>query len=215
MSFNKHYLINFSNMQNAKITTEEKALELVQSLTPGQSRLVSIRKVEGGKFHLEIAEKIVKESGTVNVLSLLNVGDERFNSGGARRAWAPAMEGTLTQYFGIEADKLPKEVGQKIYVDLLNPMLGSVQLRIQIKETIEGTEWQEENIERAAKRAGKDGEILTFEGLPIFSNTAVVGAEKGAKVKHTYLVSDQEEERNAEKVMSGDSPFESDEPSLD
>ena len=62
------------------ITSEEKSLELVQSLTPGQSRLVSIRKVEGGKFHLEIAEKIVKESGTVNVLAMLNIGDERFNN---------------------------------------------------------------------------------------------------------------------------------------
>lgn len=201
-------------MQKATITTEEKALELVQSLTPGQSRLVSIRKVEGGKFHLEIAEKIVKESGTVNVLSLLNVGDERFNSGGARRAWAPAMAETLTQYFGIEADELPSQVGEKIYLDCLNPMLGSVQLRVQIKETIEGTDWDNDNIERAAKRAGKDGDILTFEGLPIFSKTNVVGSEPGAKVKHTYLVSDQEQERNAEKLVSAED-VETDAPTLD
>ena len=189
-----------------KTYTEQEAKLMIEKLTPNQSMLTSIRKVAGGKFHLEIAEKIVKTTGAINLLSILNAGDDRFNSGGARRAWAPAEKAIIVEMFGIEEEKLDAlSEGDKLYVCILNPNINGIQFRIQVRETVEGTDYDNANIESTAKRAGKDGEILTHEGLPIFSKTYVVGVQEGQKVVHTYLLSDQEMERQASGLVGSPS----------
>ena len=200
-------------MKTFNVTEADK---LIAKLTPGQSMLTSVRKVNGGKFHIEIAEKIQKTAGTVNVLSILNAGDDRFNTSGARRAWAPAEVAMLVETFNMDQAQLEGlELGDKLYVCILNPSIGDVQLRIQIKETVEGTDYDNANIETQAKRAGKDGDILTHEGLPIFSKTYVVGASKGVAINHEYLVSDQEAERQAQNIVGVSASASSDSPSLD
>jgi hypothetical protein len=207
--------IYLSKLKVMKTYTETEANELMMKLTPGQSMLTSVRRVAGGKFHLELAEKIQKNTGVVNVLSILNAGDSRFNTSGARRAWAPAEAAMITSSFGIDAEQLEAlEESEKMFVCILNPSLGDVQLRIQIRETIEGDDYDNANIEKTAKRAGKDGDILTSEGSPIFSKTYVVGAAKGTKVEHTYLVSDQESERKAKASLGAEAPA-TEEPLLD
>ena len=52
--------------------------------------------------------------------------------------------------------------------------MNDVRCRILIEETIDGTEWQNENVATAAKRKGKDGDYITHLGAYIFSNTTVI-----------------------------------------
>jgi len=194
--------------------TEKEANEQIAKLVPGKVLLTSVRKVAGGKFHIELAEKIQSQNrSTVNVLGILNAGDERFNIGGARRAWAPAEKAQLSEFFGIDGaalDGLGEK--EKIYVCIAGPALNGIPLAIQIVETTEGDDWDNANIETSAKRAGKDGDILTNEGMPIFSKTYVVGVPEGNSVQHVYLQSDQQMERAA-KVSLGASATA--EPTLD
>ena len=68
-------------------------------------------------------------------------------------------------------------------------MFNSLQFRIQITETTEATDWQTENIETAAKRAGKGGDYITHNGDYVFSNTDIVLLENGSPV-HTFLAAD-------------------------
>ena len=186
-----------------KTFNNEEAAQAIAKLTPGQSMIANVRKVSGGKFHIELAEKIVKNSGTINVLGILNAGDSRFNSGGARRAWAPAEKAMLVEMLAMDESVLDslKESGEPVNVCMLNPTINGIQLRVQVKETIEGTEYDNANIEKMAKRAGKDGDILTHEGLPIFSKTYVVGTQEGEAVQHSYLLSDQEASRKANAMI--------------
>ena len=195
-------------MNKLNKVSEEQASLLIAKLTPSQSMLTSVRRVAGGKFHIEIAEKIQKTAGVVNVLSILNAGEDRFNTGGARRAWAPSEQAMLTDIFGIEAKDLDalEEGGDKLFVCILNPSINGIVLRVQVRETIEGDDYDNANLDKTAKRAGKDGEMLTSEGLPIFSKTFVVGAAEGTPVNHTYIISDQEQERKAKSIVGAVAP---------
>lgn len=190
-----------------KTYTENEAKEEIAKLTPGKVLLTSVRKVSGGKFHIELAEKIQSESrSTVNVLGILNAGDDRFNVGGARRAWAPAEKAQLVNFFGFtdaELDGLQEgdDENDRVWVCISNPKLNGIPLKIQIVETTEGDEFQMAHIETKAKRAGKDGPIMTNEGLPIFSNTYVVGLPEGKVITHKYLESDQQMENKAKATL--------------
>lgn len=206
-----------------KTYTKNEAMQEVAKLTPGQVLLTSVRKVAGGKFHIELAEKIQSESrNTINVLGILNAGDDRFNVGGARRAWAPAEKAQLIQFYGFsdaELDGLTEgdDDNDRIWVCIKNPNVNGIPLKIQIVETTEGDEFQMANIETKAKRAGKDGPIMTHEGLPIFSNTYVVGLPEGKTLTHRYLESDQQMENKAKVTLGVENASESvpAEPTLD
>ena len=66
-------------------------------------------------------------------------------------------------------------------------------IRIQITETIEPTEWQKDNIETAAKRAGRDGDFITHNGDYIFSNSSIVllnPEDEEDKITHSFLKPD-------------------------
>jgi len=67
-----------------------------------------------------------------------------------------------------------------------------MRFRVQITETTEPTEWQAENLERAAKRAGKDGDYITHSGDYIFSNSDMIVLPEGEEPKHTWLTADTE-----------------------
>jgi len=177
--------------------TVESVKQQIANLTPGKSLLVqAVKTTNPSKIQLEFAEKTQGMEGNANaLLSMLNASDERFTSG-ARRAWVTAEITDASKMFGInfgdDADwvmdpNLNKEV---LSLGIENPTLNGFELRIQIEETLEGTEWQLQNIETAAKRRGKDGDYITHNGKYIFSNTRVVPLKKGVEPKHVLLQAD-------------------------
>ena len=148
----------------------------LDSLKHGDTLLVSARKVANDKIHLEFAEQI-KATTSVNVLSLLNRSDDRFSSN-ARRAWVTAEPIDATELFNLDfgptAEWYMSDKGEMLDLNILNPTMNDVRCRILIEETIDGTEWQNENVATAAKRKGKDGDYITHLGAYIFSNTTVI-----------------------------------------
>jgi hypothetical protein len=155
---------------------ENTTIGSLDSLKYGETLLISARKVKNEKIHLEFAE-IVNNQSAVNVLGLLNKSDDAF-SNRARRAWVTAEPSDATEFFGIDfgptADWYMSDKGEMLDLNILNPTMNQVRCRLQINETIEGTDWQNENITTAAKRKGKDGDYITHLGAYIFSNTSVV-----------------------------------------
>lgn len=162
----------------------------LDSLKYGETLLVSARKVKNDKIHLEFAE-IVNNQTAVNVLGLLNKSDDAF-SNRARRAWVTAEPADATEYFGIDfgptADWYMTDKGEMLDLNILNPTMNDVRCRLMIEETIEGTDWQNENITTSAKRKGKDGDYITHLGAYIFSNTSIVLSEETPV--HTILEPD-------------------------
>ena len=148
----------------------------LDSLKHGETLLVSARKVANDKIHLEFAEQI-KATTSVNVLSLLNRSDDRFSSN-ARRAWVTAEPIDATELFNLDfgptAEWYMSDKGEMLDLNILNPTMSGTRCRILIEETIDGTEWQNENVATAAKRKGKDGDYITHLGAYVFSNTTVI-----------------------------------------
>ena len=139
----------------------------LDTLKSGETLLVSARQVANGKISLEFAEKISTKNRPVSALTILNASDDRFSSG-ARRGWATAepvdASNALGINFGDDGEWYSSDRGEMMDLDVLNPEFNGTRFRVQITETTEPTEWQAENVERAAKRAGKDGDYITHEG---------------------------------------------------
>ena len=170
----------------------------IEALQPNQTLLVSARQVNGGKVQLEFAEKIQATDRPVNALTILNASDSRFSSG-ARRCWVTAEPEDATKQFGVDfsesnEDWYDTEKGMMLDLNILNPFTNlsgtDYRFRLQVVETVEANEWEAENIDRAAKRAGKDGDYITHEGNYIFSRTQMVLATANQKIAHTFLTPD-------------------------
>ena len=175
----------------------------IEALTPGSTLLISARQVSNGeKVQLEFAEKI--NSGPdkpVSALALLNASDSRFSSG-ARRGWLTVEPADATKWMGIDfSDANPNwydtEKGMMMDLNILNPGvdLNGIDhfFRVYIFETTEGTDWENNNVERAAKRAGKDGDYITNGGAYIFSRGKVDLFKRGQEINHTLLQADTEQ----------------------
>ena len=167
----------------------------LDTLEVGQTLLISARQINNGKISLEFAEKITAKDRPVSALTILNASDDRFSSG-ARRGWATAepidASNAFEINFGDDGEWYTSERGEMMDLDILNPEFNGVRFRVQITETTEPTEWQAENVERAAKRAGKDGDYITHEGDYIFSNSDIVLLPEDQNAKHTWLTPDTE-----------------------
>ena len=170
----------------------------IEALQPNQTLLVSARQVNNNKIQLEFAEKIQTTDRPVNALTLLNASDARFSSG-ARRCWVTAEPEDATKQFGIDFSEssdswYDTERGMMMDLNILNPFTNlsgtDYRFKLQVVETTEANDWESENIERAAKRAGKDGDYITHEGNYIFSRTQMVLASADQKVVHTFLAPD-------------------------
>lgn len=174
----------------------------LDSLKYGETLLVSARKVKNDKIHLEFAE-IVNNQTAVNVLGLLNKSDDAF-SNRARRAWVTAEPADATEYFSIDfgptADWYMTDKGEMLDLNILNPTMNDVRCRLKIEETIEGTDWQNDNITTSAKRKGKDGDYITHLGAYIFSNTSIVLSEETPV--HTILEPDVATATTSNQVKS-------------
>tara|TARA_R110001592_G_scaffold62105_3_gene189766 strand:- start:1377 stop:2000 length:624 start_codon:yes stop_codon:yes gene_type:complete len=174
----------------------------IEALQPGQTLLVGARQISSGKIQLEFAEKVNSGDRPVNALSLLNASDSRFSSG-ARRSWTTAEPEDATKTFGVnlslDSDKwYDTEKGMQMDLNILNPSatLNGIDFRFKLRITEvtskEANEWESNNIERAAKRAGKDGDYITHNGDYIFSRTDMVLAKPTQVVEHTLLESDSQ-----------------------
>ena len=147
-----------------------------EDLKVGQLLLVSAKRVRNSKITLCFAQKIVNpESRPASITGLLNKSDARFTqTGNARYAFMTGEEVDIKDVFGVDCADIPNE-GDSKDLNILNPTADGVALNIQITETTEGSEWEVANSETAAKRAGKDGElILSVDGLPIYMRATVV-----------------------------------------
>ena len=173
----------------------EKLIEdFLKTLKVGMAGLVSIRAVKSNdasikNYQIEIAEKLSERgNGGLNVIGIMNLGDPRFNTGGARRAWGlikawqavkffppvtqPILDSLViggdSHFLGLPNPKVQKEDGTDIY------------LKVQVNETFEGDEFDLANIERTAKRRGPGGDHIfgmnNGQLSHIFSHTDVNGA---------------------------------------
>ena len=156
--------------------------------------LESLKRVNGNKIQFQFAQEITKTgTSTVNTVALLNSNDERFAQSKARKAWITADMVNASNISGISVEKLEAlNVGDEIDLNIENPSFNGMLFQVRVIETTTPTEWQSANLEKAAKRAGKDGEFLTHDGYYIFSNTRVELLPEGVEAEHIFLSHDQE-----------------------
>tara|TARA_R110002126_G_scaffold34603_2_gene106959 strand:- start:122 stop:808 length:687 start_codon:yes stop_codon:yes gene_type:complete len=176
----------------------------LDSLKPGETLLVKARGVKGDKVELEFAERVDnpnKKAGTSNPLvSLLNKSDARFDASGPRRGWITGTKADIQEMLGLDVSTLA--LGQEIMINKVNPTLGGQRLRLQIAETTKATEYQAANIEKSAKRRGKDGAYITHGGMYIFANTYIIPSTD--EVIHVWLESDEVAETTG--IVAGATP---------
>ena len=140
--------------------------------------LESARGVKGGKVQLAFSQVIKTASSSANVLGLLNEDDDRFNQQKPRYAWLSGTPASIEKQFGIDVSGLGE--GEVLEIGQVDPKLAGFPedtLNIQITETTEGSEWQVANFDRAAKRAGKDGDFIMKDDMYIYVNSTVVTGE--------------------------------------
>ena len=88
--------------------------------------------------------------------------------------------------------------------DVLNPTMEGVRCRVLVQETTEGTEYQIDNLDKSAKRRGKDGEFITHQGSYIFSNTIVtLTDEVDTTDRHDFLEADTQAQEKAKSRIEG------------
>jgi hypothetical protein len=163
----------------------------LETLKFGDTLLTEIRPVNYSdpgkpKVQIELAEFVRDPQRSVNALSIFNSDDDRF-SGKPRRAWLTVSPAMLKQHLNIDLPKGFEDGDEVITVNILNPAVNGARLHIQVTETLTPTSWQLENLDKSAKRAGKDGDYLLYQGQYIFSNTEVVLGEPN----HVFLEMDK------------------------
>ena len=154
----------------------------LNTLKLGQTLLTRFKKIEGGFVQMELAE--VKEgSRGLSAAFVFNQSDKRFSRNSARRAWQPATPADVQSALGIsvgddQAWEMDEMGNETLTVNILNPTATyegqEFNLRVQIVETTEPTDWQRANINTAAKRKGRDGEFVLHNGEYIFTRSNIV-----------------------------------------
>ena len=158
----------------------------IEDLAPGQLLLVTAKRVKGGKYQLEFAQKIANpNSRPQSIIGVLNASDERFNNpaSSARRAWIAGTAVDIKKMLDVDVSDLA-EVGAEKELNILSPTIAGNALNIQITETTKGDEYDVANLAKTAKRAGKDGDfIYSADGEHIFVKSTVVTGE----ANHVFL----------------------------
>ena len=169
----------------------------VDTLVPGESLLVAVKAVKGGKYQIELAEVISNPyaSSSDPLTALFNAGDPRFSTK-ARRAWRSGEKSAMENLLGIKFDGMAE--GDVKELNILNPKAGGKTLKVRVMETTTpdadrpNSTYQKDNIETTAKRAGADGDYIFHNGEHIFSNTKIV-ATNGEDADHIFLAPDSSE----------------------
>jgi hypothetical protein len=166
----------------------------IEDLKVGETLLMNAKKVNGDKLQLQFAEIVQSAEREINALTILNKSDERFSSR-ARRAWVTAEPTDASNIFNINfgddnEDWEMTDKGEVMELDILNPVFEDIRFRLLVTETTESTEWQKDNLERAAKRKGKEGPFVMNNGNYIFSNTSTILTNEETTDKHDFLIAD-------------------------
>tara|TARA_R110002167_G_scaffold9799_12_gene45283 strand:- start:64 stop:675 length:612 start_codon:yes stop_codon:yes gene_type:complete len=166
----------------------------IEDLKVGETLLMNAKKVGGDKIQLQFAEIVQSTEREISALTVLNKSDDRFSSR-ARRAWVTAEPSDAGKIFNINFgdDNENWELtdkGEIMELNILNPMFETTRFRLLVTETTESSEWQQDNLERAAKRKGKEGPFVMNNGNYIFSNTSTILTNEETKDKHDFLIAD-------------------------
>lgn len=140
--------------------------------------LESAKGVKNGKVQLTFSQIVKTGTAGTNVLGLLNASDDRFNQQKPRYAWVTGQKSDIEKQFGISLEGLNE--GDVLEIGEVDPRLEAypdTPLNIQIVETTEGNDWEVENFDRAAKRAGKDGDFIMKDGMYIYIRSTVVAGK--------------------------------------
>jgi hypothetical protein len=154
----------------------------IETLKANEVLLVSVRKVNGEKYHFELAEKITNPQARINVLALLNAGDDRFTqSKGLQYAWTSATAEGAMQLFGLDVTNASSDKENPTMLNILNPTISvngeAYPLHVEIQEITEPKEsYYMENVEKMAKSNGK-GKYFIYNGKYIFKDNKVVAGE--------------------------------------
>lgn len=168
----------------------------LNTLKYGEVLLISARKVKGDKIQLEFGEVMQKLDGPVNAVSKFNRSDARFGNK-ARRAWVSGVAADITEDLGIDfSDRNDgwelTSNGETLELNVLNPIVDGERCRIIITETTKGDDYQIANREKTAKRKGKEGEYILFNGENIYSKTSITFTNDNTDEMHTLLEADVE-----------------------
>jgi len=172
----------------------------MDNLELGQSLLTIIRKVKSkdpkynDKYSMEIAEMILKPNASFNFVGVFNASDNRFRQSSPRRAWLTGEAADIKRLLNIDVESLTFEEVSKgkflAQVNILNPTAKGLQMRVQIVESTEPTEFQLKNVEKAAKQVtNNEGKTVYFkkEGKFIFANAFV----KGGTFENVFIDHDE------------------------
>lgn len=174
--------------------TEQQISALVDGLQANETALTHIKKINGGKFSLQIVERMEADA---NPLALLNKSDERFGQSRVRPAWINGEKLDIIKQFNLkpelaqQLDALQVATGTpdaalqngvtKINLGIKNPTIAGMRLRVEIQEQVGVPQYEGQT----AKRAGADGDFLTHNGELIYSTTKVVANQANhVKVPH-------------------------------
>ena len=169
-----------------------------KSINAGETLLSKVKAISGGKYQLEFAELVQNPTakGGNSLVGLLNKSDDRFQSAKPRRAWISGEKSDIEGALGMKIEDMDQ--GDEKFLNIVNPEIGGQRVRVQIVETTEGTDYQLQNIDKSAKRAGADGDFITHKGDYIFSNTSPVVGE----AKHVFLPADAVEAPTSASVTN-------------
>lgn len=173
--------------------------QFIDSLKVGQTAAVRVTRVNNDKktakklFSVEFAEKLTEASGSFNIRAIIN---KTLSTGGARRAFenftrdellvAFPQQLTAEQVDGMAIRQSSKDEG--IWLGVKDPKITANGLDYYFKVRVDeifaadATEWQLQNIDRAAKKRGADGPFIkglnpkTNKVEHIFSNTRLDSA---------------------------------------
>lgn len=166
---------------NDKSNLFEQAISNV-NFEAGQSHLIGFQNINSEtKVQMIIGERIELPNRSDDVLAEMNASDDRFSKRGVRYHWLTSELEDIKRVFGDEyytnaVDAKANETLVAYHVE--NPTMSGKPLRIQIIESNQPrNQWDIDNLERSAKRAGAEGEYLLANGMPIFSRTKVVKSD--------------------------------------
>lgn len=156
-------------------------MKTIQTLSKGETLLTSVRKVNGGKFQIEIAEFVENPNAKINVVSLLNAGDDRFtqSNGKPRLAWQSATPEGLLNGLGLDVTKLTfNDVNGKetASVNMLNPSIEGMRLHVRIVDSLKKSYEGQQPKQVIDSKTG----VKTFfmkDGANIYSSTEIVAGE--------------------------------------
>ena len=140
--------------------------------------LEAIKTKNPNKVQLHFAEK--KGANTNSLLAMFNADDDRFSSK-ATRAWISVEITNANELLGVDlsatSDSWTMIDGkERMPLNILNPTVLSngKLIRVRVVESTKPTDFESQNPEKYAKRAGKDGDFITHNGDYIFMHKEII-----------------------------------------